>query len=78
MMEPCFPGVSSERISCFALLARTAYALPIKLSLSQPMGFLTFTLLILSPLPTGAGSERAAVWCFSCPLGLNHDKPPLH
>jgi len=31
----------------------TAFVLPIKLSLSQPVSLLTFTLLILSPLPPG-------------------------
>jgi len=44
--------------SCFALLARLAFTLPIKLSLSQPMSFLTFTLLILFPIPLGGASER--------------------
>ena len=38
---------------CFALLACAAFALPIKLSLSQPTSFLTFTFLILSPIPLG-------------------------
>jgi len=39
-----------------------AFALPVKLSLSQPMSFLTFTFPIL-PRPTGA--ERVAVWCLA-------------
>jgi len=44
---------SSEEIPYFALLAYTAFALPIKLPLSQLTSFLTFTLLILSPIPLG-------------------------
>jgi len=42
---------SSEIIPYSALLVNTAFALSIKLSLSQPMSFLTFTLPILSPIP---------------------------
>ena len=57
------PMGSGERIPYFALLACVAFALLIKLSLSQPTNFLTFTLSILSPIPPGVGSERAAVWC---------------
>ena len=62
MMEPCFPEMaehlpdmgSGEGIPCFALLACTAFAFPITLSLSQPMSFLTFTLLILYLIPLWA------------------------
>jgi len=52
---------SNELIPSFALLVFMTFALPIELSLSQPMSFLTFTFLILSPVPLGE-SERAAVW----------------
>jgi len=52
---------SSELIAYFALLPCTAFALPVKLSLSQPTSFLTFTLLILSPIPRW-GSEQVVVW----------------
>ena len=43
----------------------------IKMFLSQPVSFLPFTLLILSPYPAG---EEGASGCvvFSCWLGLNH------
>jgi len=41
---------SSELIPSFALLVHMAFALPIKLSLSQPTSFLSFTLLIVFPL----------------------------
>jgi len=37
------------------LLAHTAFVLLIKLSLSQPMSFITFTLPILSLIPLGVG-----------------------
>jgi len=50
---------SSELIPYVALLARLAFALPIKLPLSQPMSFFTFTFLILSPIPVG-GREQVA------------------
>ena len=54
---------SSELIPYFALLAHAALSFH-KLSLCQPMRFLTFTLLILSPilLGVGGGGEQAAVW----------------
>jgi len=42
---------SGELIPYFALLACTAFALPVKLP--QPTSFLTFTLLIFSPIPLG-------------------------
>jgi len=46
------------------LLVRAAFALLTKLSLSQPISFLTCTLLIASPIPL-QGSERGAVWCLA-------------
>jgi len=46
---------SSEWISCFAWLACEAFALPIKVSLSQSTTFLTFTLLTLSHFPLWQG-----------------------
>ena len=59
-LNACLPMGSSERIPCFVSLACTAFALPIRLSLSQSMRwFLIFTLLTLSPIPPG-GSERAS------------------
>ena len=61
---------SSEWIPCFVLLACTAFALPIKLSLTQPTCFLTFTLPILSLIPPGAG-ERAAGWCWAACWGYS-------
>ena len=68
-LNTCLLMGSGEWIPCFALLACTAFALPIKLSLSQSMSFLTFfTLPILSPIPPRA-SERAAVWCLAAGWG---------
>jgi len=55
-LNTCLPTGSGERIPRFALLVCTAFALPIKLPLSQRMSFLTLTLPILSPIPPG-GSE---------------------
>ena len=60
-LSACLPMGSSEWIPCFALLACAASALRIKLSLSQPTSFLTFTLLALSPIPLG-GTEQTVVW----------------
>jgi len=47
-LNTCLLMGSRELIPHFVLLACVALALPTKLSLSQPMSFLTFTLLILS------------------------------
>lgn len=41
---------SSELVPSFALLVCVGFDFPIKVSLSQPMSFPTFTLLILSPI----------------------------
>lgn len=49
----------SELISCFVLLTPAVFALPGKMSLYHPISFLTFALLILSPIPP-QGSEREA------------------
>lgn len=54
---PCSARV--EKIPCSSLAAFMALALPTKLSLSQPLSFLTSALLILSSTPAG-GRERAA------------------
>jgi len=48
-LDTCLPMGSSERIPHFALLARTDIATLVKLSLSEPTSFLTFTLPILTP-----------------------------
>ena len=50
----------------------TAFTLPIKMSLSQPMSFLIFTLLILSPIPPTEGLNEQ-LCRVSCQLGINHD-----
>ena len=52
-LNTCLLVGSGEWIHSFPLLVRTAFALPVKLSLSQPMSFLTFILLILFPVPPG-------------------------
>lgn len=61
-LNTCLSLANGEVIPWFALLACAASALPIELSLSQPMSFLTFTLLI-PPVVLQKGTERAAVWC---------------
>lgn len=50
---------SGKLIPCFDSLADTSFALSIKLSLPQPMSFLSFTLPIASPIPL-RGDEGAA------------------
>lgn len=53
------------------MLACEALILPIKSSLPLPMGFLTFTLLILFPIPPGKEWESNCVG-LSCLPGLTH------
>lgn len=74
MMKLCFPRNgwtpayqlgSSEIISCFVLLVCTAFALAIKVSLSQSMSFLTFAFSILSPIPK---LVEPATLCMPVPL----------
>lgn len=75
-LNSCWPlGNWEEEIPCFALLVDVAFALLIKLPLSQPMSFPTFSLLI----PQCCWGEEA--WAsssvgFSCWLGLNHRAYP--
>ena len=57
---------SGEWLSLHHLLFFNLFASLVNLSLSQPTSFITFVLLILSPVPLGVGSERMAVWVFSC------------
>jgi len=52
---------SSEGIGFFCLAAAHSFILPIKISLSQPISFLTFTLPNLSPILVER-SEQVAVW----------------
>ena len=63
-LNTCLQKGSSEWIPHFVLLACAAFDLPVKLSLTQPMSFSTFTLPNLSPIPPG-GNEwlcLVAVW----------------
>ena len=53
---------SCELVPWFGLLVRSAFALPVKLSLSQPMSFLTFILLVLSPIPPGGSEQLRGAW----------------
>jgi len=71
-LNTCLPMGSSEHIPHFALLACVALAFHIKLSLSQPTSFLTFTLLIRSPIPPGRKGASCRV-VLTCQLGLNHN-----
>jgi len=72
VMEPCFPGdgwtpaCRWEAVNEFPILlclVLAAFALPVKLSLTQRTSFLTFTLLILSPIPLGRGGGEWANRC---------------
>lgn len=53
MAEHCLPLGSSKLIPYFALLVDIAFVFPIQLSLSQPTGFLAFTLFNSLPNPAG-------------------------
>jgi len=64
----CLPMGSSEQVPCFSLLVCAAFVIPIKLSLYQPLSFLTFTLPILSPSHC-EGSEQVAAWCLVAGCG---------
>ena len=50
-----------------------SFALPIKLSLSQPRSFLTFTLPVLSPIPPRGREQGSGCAGPSCQLGLTHN-----
>jgi len=63
------PMGSSEWIPYFAFLVQMTFALPIKLSLSQPMSFLTFTVPILWPIPLW-GNDWGAGCCLVWPTGF--------
>ena len=71
-LNSCLPMGSGEWIPYFALLAHAGFTLPVTLSLSQPTSFLTFTLLILSPVPPW-GERASGCLVLSCSLGLNHN-----
>ena len=54
-----------------ALRACAVFALPIKLSVSQPSSVLTFTLPILFPIPLWGASSSVGL---SCLPGLTHNR----
>jgi len=51
-LNTCLPMGDNKLIPYFALLVCVAFAFSINMSLSQPMGFFTSTLLIVSPIPS--------------------------
>ena len=77
-LNACLPMGSGEWIPRFALLVHAAFALPVKLSFSQPMSSLTFTLPILSPSRCGGEWASGCVVVLSCQLGLNHNSQLIH
>jgi len=71
-LNTCLPKWSSERFPCFALLVCTAFALPVKLPLSQTCTFSYFyPSASLSHLIESGWMSRCLV--LSCLLGLTHD-----
>lgn len=70
-LNTCLPKGIDEWILQFALLVYDAFALPVKLSLSQPTIFLTFSLLTLFPIPLGKTEWVDVGLC--CQLELNHN-----
>lgn len=68
----CLLVENSELIPYFALLAHRAFALPIKLTLSQTLIFLHFPITILSP----SHREGASKWLCGAqlPAGVNRYK----
>ena len=73
----CLPMRSGEWIPSFSLLMWVAFVLPIKVSLSQPRSFLTFTLLSL-PLILLQRERVCGCVGLGCWLGLNQDSIPSH
>jgi len=67
-LNRCLQCEAGNEFLVLLLLARTTFALPVKLSLSQPTSFLTFTLLIPSLIPPGV-NEQVAVWCLVASWG---------
>jgi len=67
----CLPKWSSELIPYFALLAHRAFALPIKLTLSQTHEFSCFYLSSSVPHPT-VSRWVSGCFTFGCLLGLTH------
>lgn len=67
----CLLTGNNELIPHFALLAHAALALPIKLSLCQPLSSRTFTFLILFPIPL-RGERASSCMVLSCLPGLNY------
>ena len=63
---------SGELIPYLNLLVHAAFTLPSKLSLSQPMSFLTSALSILTLVPLW-GKLASSCVVLSCWLGLNHN-----
>jgi len=61
-LNTCLLMGNTGLILYFALLAHAAFALPVKLSLSQLISFLTFTLPILFLIPLGM-HKPAAMGC---------------
>jgi len=57
-LNTCLLTGSGELIPYFALLVCTAFVYCLKLSLSQSMNFLTFTLPILPPSHRGQGMSK--------------------
>lgn len=63
------------RNSLFCFMC-VAFALLVKLHLTQPMSFPIFTLLIPYPIPLGRGAWSSSCVGHSCWLGLNHRADP--
>jgi len=72
MAEHLPASVKREKNSLFCF-ACVAFALPIKLSLSQPTSFLTFSLPTLSAIPL-YGKRASSCVALHCQLGLHHDR----
>lgn len=72
-LSTCPPMESGEGIPYFALLVFMAFALPIELSLSQTMSFLTFTVRVPSSNSQWASDQVSGCAGPSCQLELSHN-----
>lgn len=74
-LDVCVAMESLELIPPFALLVHSAFPLPAKLSLSWPVGLLTFHVFPLSSTPTPWDrTKRDVGWVFICWPGSTHPR----
>lgn len=79
MMGPCSPGhvwtlpclweIVINSLFCYAFLVHVAFVFHIKMPLSQPTSFSTFTFPTVSPITVRESDQWAAAWCLVASSG---------